>query len=33
MKIFILTASSRGELQPYVAFGKGLKAAGYAVTL
>jgi sterol 3beta-glucosyltransferase len=33
MKIFIVTAGSGGDVQPYVALGKGLKAAGYAVTL
>ena len=33
MKIFIVTAGSRGDVQPYVALGKGLKAAGHAVTL
>ena len=33
MNIFIVTAGSRGDVQPYVALGKGLKEAGHAVTL
>jgi len=33
MKIFIVTAGSRGDVQPYVALGKGLKTAGHAVTV
>ena len=33
MNIFIVTAGSRGDVQPYVALGKGLKAAGHAVTV
>lgn len=33
MKILILTYGSRGDVQPYVALGKGLKAAGHGVTL
>ncbi|MCY6381156.1 glycosyltransferase [Hoeflea prorocentri] len=33
MKILILTIGSRGDVQPYVALGKGLKAAGHEVTL
>lgn len=33
MKIFIVTYGSRGDVQPYVALGKGLKAAGHQVTL
>lgn len=33
MKILILTIGSRGDVQPYVALGKGLKAAGHDVTL
>jgi sterol 3beta-glucosyltransferase len=33
MNILILTAGSRGNVQPYVTLGKGLNAAGYAVTL
>lgn len=33
MNIFILTAGSRGDVQPYIALGKGLKAAGHTVTL
>lgn len=33
MKIFINTFGSRGDVQPYVALGKGLKAAGHTVTI
>ena len=33
MKILIITFGSRGDVQPYVALGKGLKAAGHVVTL
>jgi len=33
LNIFIVTAGSRGDVQPYVALGKGLKAAGHAVTV
>ncbi len=33
MNIFIVTLGSRGEVQPYVALGKGLQAAGYTVTV
>ena len=33
MKILILTYGSRGDVQPYVALGKGLKDAGHDVTL
>ncbi|MCP4314754.1 MAG: glycosyltransferase family 1 protein [Hyphomicrobiales bacterium] len=33
MKILILTIGSRGDVQPYVALGKGLIAAGHDVTL
>jgi sterol 3beta-glucosyltransferase len=33
MNILILTLGTRGDVQPYVAFGKGLQAAGHAVTL
>jgi sterol 3beta-glucosyltransferase len=33
VKILILTVGSRGDVQPYVALGAGLKAAGHAVTL
>ncbi len=33
MNIFIVTLGSRGDVQPYVALGKGLKAAGHTVTL
>lgn len=33
MKIFIATYGSRGDVQPYVALGKGLQNAGHNVTL
>lgn len=33
MKILLLTIGSRGDVQPYVALGKGLKAAGHDVTV
>ena len=33
MNILILTYGSRGDVQPYVALGKGLKQAGHQVTL
>ncbi len=33
MNIFILTAGSRGDVQPYVALGQGLKKAGHLVTI
>jgi sterol 3beta-glucosyltransferase len=33
MKIFIATYGSRGDVQPYVALGKGLQNAGYNVIL
>ena len=33
MHILILTLGSRGDVQPYVALGRGLKAAGHEVTL
>lgn len=33
MKILIITFGSRGDVQPYVALGKGLKAAGHMVTI
>ncbi|MCA1613360.1 MAG: glycosyltransferase [Acidobacteria bacterium] len=33
MKILIITAGSRGDVQPYVALGKGLKKAGHVVTV
>ena len=32
-RILILTAGSRGDVQPYVALGKGLQRAGFEVTL
>ena len=33
MRILILTVGSRGDVQPYVALGKGLVASGHDVTL
>ena len=33
MNVFIVTAGSQGDVQPYVALGKGLKKAGHAVTV
>ena len=33
MKIFIVTIGSRGDVQPYVALGQGLKGAGHSVTI
>ncbi len=33
MKITILTSGTRGDVQPYIAFGKALKARGYHVVL
>ena len=33
MNVFILTLGSRGDVQPFVALGRGLKAAGHEVTL
>ena len=33
MNVFIVTVGSRGDVQPYVALGKGLKDAGHRVTL
>ena len=33
MKVFIVTLGSRGDVQPYVALGKGLIAKGHAVML
>ncbi|HEU4325317.1 MAG TPA: glycosyltransferase [Roseiflexaceae bacterium] len=33
MRILILTLGTRGDVQPYVALGMGLRAAGYDVTL
>ncbi|MBW8639786.1 glycosyltransferase [Hoeflea sp. WL0058] len=33
MKIFIASIGTRGDVQPYVALGKGLQAAGHTVTL
>lgn len=33
MKVFIITLGTRGDVQPYVALGTGLQAAGHSVTL
>ncbi len=33
MKVCILTFGTRGDVQPYIALGVGLKAAGYSVTV
>jgi len=33
MNVIIITIGSRGDVQPFVALGKGLKAAGHKVTL
>lgn len=33
MKILLSTFGTRGDIQPFVALGKGLKAAGYAVAI
>ena len=33
MNILITTAGSRGDVQPYIALGKGLQAAGHTVTI
>ena len=33
MKVLVITVGSRGDVQPYVALGKGLQAAGHAVTV
>ena len=33
MRIVILTIGSRGDVQPYVALGRGLQKAGHTVTL
>lgn len=33
MNIFIFTLGTRGDVQPYVALGRGLKSAGHRVTL
>lgn len=33
MKVLILTVGTHGDVQPFVALGKGLKAAGHSVTL
>ena len=33
MRVFIVTVGSRGDVQPFVALGKGLQAAGHDVTL
>ena len=33
MNIFIVTLGSRGDVQPYVALGKGLSERGHTVTV
>ncbi len=33
MRIAIIAMGSRGDIQPYIALGKGLKAAGHIVRL
>ncbi|NIL58317.1 glycosyltransferase [Salinispora arenicola] len=33
MRVLVVTVGSRGDVQPYVALGKGLQAAGHHVTL
>jgi sterol 3beta-glucosyltransferase len=33
LDIAIIALGSRGDVQPYIALGKGLKAAGYSVRL
>jgi len=33
MNVAILTLGSRGDVQPYVALGRGLAAAGHEVTV
>ena len=33
MHVFITAIGSRGDVQPYIALGKGLRAAGHSVTL
>jgi len=33
MRITILTVGTRGDLQPYIALGRGLQSAGYQVRL
>jgi sterol 3beta-glucosyltransferase len=33
MHIFILTLGTRGDVQPYVALGRGLIKAGHQVTI
>ena len=33
MKICILTLGTRGDVQPYIALGLGLKAGGHEVTI
>lgn len=33
MRIAIIASGSQGDVQPYIALGKGLKQAGYAVRL
>jgi sterol 3beta-glucosyltransferase len=33
MRVLVVTAGSRGDVQPYVALGKGIQAAGHPVTI
>jgi len=33
LKVCILTIGTRGDVQPYVALGTGLKSAGHSVTI
>ena len=33
MRVFLTTVGTRGDVQPYVALGRGLQAAGHEVTL
>jgi sterol 3beta-glucosyltransferase len=33
MKIYILTIGTRGDVQPYIALGLGLKSVGHEVTI
>lgn len=33
MNVLIITLGSRGDVQPYIALGKGLRKAGHRVTL
>ena len=33
MNVFIITVGSRGDIQPFIALGKGLQAAGHTVAV